>query len=344
MRLPAANLQSSFAALVLLAVGATAGCDRPQAMGDANAIIVGIPDAVWPELRADVEAALEPRAFTVRNERIFRVTQVDPTGPHWGDARRFRQVLLIGEPGDAWVAEALEQADGPLPPLPAVVRAYNVWARGQQVTVALTPPGAGIGAVRPLLPAIGDTLLRQYQEFAVARMFASGADSALADSLQRRAGFSLLVPNVYRLQEPEPNVYIFRNDQPDPSRLIRQVLVTWRPSGELSPTPNTALAWRQEIASRVSQPPQVTGTDQLYSEEFRVRNTTGVQLQGVWSNPPGEWPAAGPFITRVLECPAEQRTYLLDAWLYAPGVDKYEYMVQLLSILDSFECGGRPSV
>ena len=30
--------------------------------------------------------------------------------------------------------------------------------------------------------------------------------------------------------------------------------------------------------------------------------------------------------------------YLIDAWLYAPGRDKYEYMIQLEEILGSFRC------
>jgi hypothetical protein len=33
-----------------------------------------------------------------------------------------------------------------------------------------------------------------------------------------------------------------------------------------------------------------------------------------------------------------ERTYLVDGWLYAPGSPKYEYMIQLGTILDSFEC------
>ena len=35
----------------------------------------------------------------------------------------------------------------------------------------------------------------------------------------------------------------------------------------------------------------------------------------------------------------QDRMYLLDAWLYAPGKEKYEYMIQLQTILGSFRCG-----
>ena len=100
-------------------------------------------------------------------------------------------------------------------------------------------------------------------------------------------------------------------------------------------TPEAAVQWRAELAAEYTQPPQVTEQ----SAEFRslqVGTRPALQVQGIWSNPPSEWPAAGPFITRLIDCP--DRTFLLDAWLYAPGVPKYEYMYQLKTILDSFQC------
>ena len=41
---------------------------------------------------------------------------------------------------------------------------------------------------------------------------------------------------------------------------------------------------------------------------------------------------------RAIVCEDQDRMYLLDAWLYAPGKEKYEYMIQLETILDSFSC------
>ena len=38
----------------------------------------------------------------------------------------------------------------------------------------------------------------------------------------------------------------------------------------------------------------------------------------------------------MLQCPG--RTYFIDAYLYAPNEDKYEYMLQLQEILNSFDC------
>jgi hypothetical protein len=324
--------------VILLPIIVLPACDKPQPLGDANAIIVGASNEAWAEVEDEVQEALAPRTFTVRDEQIFRVTQVDPTSQPWKDLRRFRQILLIGEPSDPWIAEALEKAPSPLPDLPAVVQARNVWAQNQQVTIALSPPAAAASAVTPLLEQVGNEYLGQFQRYVEQRMFASGADSALADSLRAAAGFSILLPAVYYGKQVEPNVYLFRNDYPDPSQLIRSVLVAWRPSEAAEVSAAEALRWRGEIAGRVYEPAQVRDTAETIVRELTESGTPAVQVQGVWGNPPGEWPAAGPFLTRLIACPSQGREYLLDAWLYAPGKEKYEYMLQLNTILDSFTC------
>lgn len=323
--------------LALVGIVGSYGCDKPQSLGDPNALIVGASDAAWAEVQDEVEAALEPRTFTVRDERIFRVTHVNPEGPTWGDLRRFQQVLLIGEPGDEWVAQALERVEQPLPQLPAVVEARNVWARGQRVLALVVPPGASASAVHPLLPELGQGLLRDYQQYLRQRMYASGVDSVRLDSLRQQIGASLLVPSVYRLEGIDPNTFLFINDQPDPARLQRVVLVTWRPSAEVELTPEAILSWREEVATRYYQPAQQTERERIEQAQVQSGGGSGLQVQGVWSTPPGGWPAAGPFLARALECP-DGRTFLLDAWLYAPGQEKYEFLFQLHTILETFAC------
>jgi len=64
------------------------------------------------------------------------------------------------------------------------------------------------------------------------------------------------------------------------------------------------------------------------------------EIRGAWSNPPeAAWPAAGPFILWGVTCPDQDRLYLIDAWVYAPGKDKWEYVIQMETILESFRCG-----
>jgi hypothetical protein len=329
-----------FSAVVVLAALATA-CDKPQSVGDANAIIAVMPDEAWSQLQPTTEDALEERAFSVRDERIFRVTQVDPASNDFHTLRQFRQLLVVGRVDDPWMEPTLNRLRQPIASLPAVVDARDVYAQHQIVTAIVLPEGADFAMAEPLMPGVGERLLNRFHIYAVQRMFASGADSVLADSLMRAHGFSVLLPQVYFGRQLEPRVFLFRNDHPDPSQLIRSILVTWRDAGEVDADGGTARAWREQAAQRFYDPAQVT-SDELIVQPITQPGHSGVQIQGVWSNPPGEWPAAGPFITRVVECPAQNRTYLVDTWLYAPGRSKYEYMLQLMTLLNSFTCGTAP--
>lgn len=323
--------------LALLAIAALASCDKPIAIGDSENVVVAARDSVWAALRSEIQEAIEPRIFTVRDELIFEVSYVDPRTAPWGDLRHVRRVLAIGEPSDPWVAEALDEAGAGSTAPPAVIQTRNVWAQNQDVTIVLLAPGTEPAASGSLIREAGEAMVRKYETESRRRMFATGVDSTTADSIRRTAGFWLLAPQVYRVARPEDSVVMIRNDNPDPSQLIRQVQVTWRPAGEIEASPEAALAWRGELAERVTQPPQISQPEIAQVRRLTQNGRPAVEIHGIWSNPPGAWPAAGPFITRVVECP--DRTYLVDAWLYAPGRSKYPYMIQLNTLLDSFRCG-----
>lgn len=325
--------------LLALSAALLTGCAEEQgAYGDASSIVTAVPAAVWSGVQDSVYRALEPTIYTVRDEKTFTVTHVDPDdGATWGDLMRFRQLLVVGPADAAWVAPVLEAArerdrHGD------VVQAFDVWARGQTVTAVVTGDDVRGGFLDALddLHALYD---RQFRELAEARMFVSGRDSALADTLMNRAGFSLLLPTVYTWDALD-SVYVFRNDNPDPSELIRQVAVTWA-----SPIPQGMegedfLAWRQELADQYYNDEQVAVLDNLEGGRFTYDGLDAYQIQAVWQSPPGAWPAGGPFMLRAVACPAQDRMYLLDAWLYAPGKEKYQYMIQLENVLDSFRCEG----
>ena len=333
MRIPSTLL------VFTLALG-LAGCDRTGAYGDASSIILGAEPALWAEVEEDVYASLEPTIQTVRQERTFTVTHQDPTDADWGRLRQFKQMLVVGTGNDPWVAEALNLArggDDASPP--AILQARDVWARAQLVTILLLPEAGQAEALRSLLPELQQIYDRQFRQLALDRMFVSGRDSALVDTLRRDAGFSLLVPQLY-YWDHQDSVYLYRNDNPDPSELIRQVAITWRTPIPEDLEGEEILEWREALAAGHYSEPQRVDLSDVSAGPFDYRGLSAYQVQAVWQNPPeADWPAAGPFILRSVACPDQDRLYLLDAWLYAPGKEKYEYMIQLETILDSFSCG-----
>jgi hypothetical protein len=326
----------AFPALTILAV-ATACTNSTPSYGDFNSIIAVMAPSVWDEVGDDVYDALEPTIKIVGTERTFAVTYQNPNDAEWHNLRRFRQLLLVGTADDPWIQEALPKVRGDVTG-PGLYHAYDIWARDQQATVIVAEPDHEAEAVRADLQEINQALDQQFRSYARARMFLSGTDSALADTLSRTAGFRLVLPDVYRWQHQD-SIYTFRNDNPDPAELIRQITVTWRSPIPASMTSDEVLAWRAEVAETYGEPQDVD-LSQADTSSFEYQGRPAFQVQALWKNPPQlDWPAAGPFITRTVTCPQQDRLYLLDAWLYAPGKEKYEYMIQLQTILDSFRCG-----
>jgi hypothetical protein len=326
----------AFSALTILAATTACSSSTPS-YGDFNSIIAVMAPSVWDQVGDDVYDALEPTIKIVGTERTFTVTYQNPNDKEWHNLRRFRQLLLVGTAADPWIQEALPRVRGDVTG-PGLYHAFDVWARDQQVTVILAEPGHEAEAVRAHLAEINQSLDQQFRAYARARMFLSGTDSALADTLARTAGFRLTLPDVYRWQHQD-SIYSFRNDNPDPAELIRQITVTWRSPIPTSMTSDEVLAWRADVAQTYGEPQDVD-LSQADTSTFDFQGRPAFQVQALWKNPPQlDWPAAGPFITRTVVCPQQDRMYLLDAWLYAPGKEKYEYMIQLQTILDSFRCG-----
>ena len=325
--------------LLLCAVLPTASaCDKTLAYGDPNSIIAVMAPDLWEEVSEDFYQALEPTIQTVRDEKTFTVTHQDPRGEYWDRLRRFQQLVVVGTDDDPWVAEALEAARE-RPTGPGFLQVYDVWARGQTVTlIVLASPGAA-DEVRAHLEDVHQTLDRQYRAFARNRMYMSGVDSALADTLTAQAGFRLVLPDLYRWSHLD-SVYVFRNDNPDPSELIREIVVSWRTPDNAPLDRETLLAWRATLVQTYYSEPQSVAVDRGVYGPITHEDRQGYQIQATWTNPPElNWPAGGPFITRLIACPGQDRVYLLDSWLYAPGKEKYEYMIQLETILESFDCG-----
>ncbi len=323
----------------VLAACLVSACGVPRApvsYGDANAIIVVTPDELWQQVADTVERALQPRIFTVRAEKAFRVTQVSPAAPSWDQMRLFRQVVVIGLPESGWVRPVLEKAQGPLPQPPALVDAHDVWANQQVVTALLLPDHDYAAAVEKLLPELYGKIDARYRDYVARRMFMSGVDSDLADSLAAFAGFSLTLPKVYR-HAHEDDAWVFTNSIATPKELYRTITVASRP-GTPALSSEDVLEWRDSVAARHYPRPQVTVRPNASTRTVRTEAGPVMEVSGVWETPRGLMPAGGPFVDHVVPCPRQDRTYLIDAWLYAPTSDKYEYMLQLHAILGTFKC------
>lgn len=328
-------------AAALLAVAAAA-CFKPTAYGEANSLIVVHPDEeLWAQVEEATYEGLEPTISTVRDEKKFYVQAVDTAATDdFSKLRTFKQVLIFGTPDNRFVQWVADEADVDDPRPGQIVRTREIWAEGQIVTAVVLDPDDPAGSWRESLPELAEQVDETYRDFVRRRMFTTDVDSATADSLQERYGFRVRFPQVYdvTVRDGGDGPVVIRNDNPEPSQLIRSLLVDWRSPPLDSLTSGEAYGWRAAVDSVHYVVAQAIDTTRRKSvERLEVSGRPALEVTGVWSDEGTDFPAGGPFIARLVQCP--ERTYFLDAWLYAPGKDKYQYVLQLRELLDSFTCG-----
>jgi hypothetical protein len=309
------------------------GCKAPQSFGDRHAVIVRAEPGLWAEVESDVLEALEQTVFTTRSERKFKVTFIGTDDPDWASLRLWQQILLIGSTDDPIVAETVNSDVV----APALVQTTELWARAQTVTVLYLPQDSQAEAVRELLPGLYDTLAEQYEEWVIERMFVTGVNDSLSSALAE-LGFTLQVPNVYMVSRDESVIRLGNPYRQGDTDLLRSLLITWE-DGARDLTPDELRSWRATIGESRYTTPQEIQEDGFRYAEIEVDGRPGLEIRGVWKDR-DEIPAAGPFITRAIPCRNQARTYYIDAWLFAPSVDKYPYVRQLEILLDSFRCVG----
>lgn len=336
VRRPVVHLITTVAGMV----GVFSACQKPAPVGTANEIAVVASSEVWDVLEHEIVAALEPRTFTVRDERILHVAYAEPADVASTELRRMRRILLIGSLREPLIEEALagRKVDGLTPP--TVLLLPDVWAKNQRVIVALLPEAAEPRVLESLLPRIADTYLRQFEHHIRRGMAVIPRNERFVEQLRQVVGVTLAIPLTYRSERPVPGVFVFRQEEQGFTPVVRTIALDSRARGAVDWTTDAAESWRAELAERSNQPPHVTETLPRRALQGQLAGQPTIQIRGVWSNPPGEWPSAGPFVARMVEC--ADRVFLIDAWVYAPVDAKYEYVYQLDRILDTFRCPADP--
>jgi hypothetical protein len=305
-------------------------------MGEANSLIVVAPDSLWKRVEDATYEALEPTLFTTRREKIFNVTHVGTESPELGQLLLWRQVIIFATPEDERLRRVARAADRDQVDPPQILQAKDVWALGQVATAVALEPGREAQSWLEQLPALAALLDRELREYVVTKMFVSGDDTATAAALRERWGVTLSVPRVYETGFRDGEIFVLRNDNPDPSELIRSILIQRLPAAD-SVSGEDVYAWRESIDDDQYNVPQSFERSAEPTRRLRIHGFDAVEVRGIWKDE-GTFPAAGPFIGRAVRCPTG--TFFFDAWLYSPNPrrSKFEYLLQLETILDSFRC------
>ena len=307
-----ARIHTPILALVAATIAVTA-CGRPAAMGEADSLILVADPDLWSQVEQETYAVLEPTLFTIRDEKKFYITYVAPDGKELEQLLLWKQILIFGVPGDPLLEQVAKSAGRDELSPPEIFQTPNVWAMGQAVTVVVLEQGREVESWRALLADVAELLDYQYRLWALNRMWVSGVDTVLTSQLRERLGFSMEVPAVYEYQFRGDDLVVIRNDNPDPSDLIRSILVQRRPVTDTLDA-EVLFDWRASIDSVHYSVPQSLDPAPGPGEPIAINGVPGLEVRGAWRDE-SSYPAGGLFFVRALRCP--DATYFIDTWLFS---------------------------
>ena len=316
--------------LVLLTVLA---CSEriPYATGREDEVFVIIDRGTWDGLQELLKATFEKERRIVQWERIFSLQRVDPD--EFPRYRARKNLLIVGRVAGQRTSELIQEL------LPAasmekvvekgggVFAIENPYREGQ---IAFVIAGMDTDAIRETIEKSSDSLFEilwarvkeRIKERALHRL-----NRRLIEMIEEKYGWSLKLPQQYRLSKEEENVVRFTRHYPD-----RLVSVYWEEGGEL--TQSSCLEKRAWLGKAFFD------GDTLLPEMTSVRDAEldgarAVRIDGVWQNE-GQV-MGGPFISFCIRAPVVNRNYLIDGLLFAPGKKKWIYLAELEAIVESFQ-------
>jgi len=316
-----------------LAACLLSSCSRRTitATGESDDLVIVADAEVAPAALDSLLALVRTELPWLLDEPEFKPTVTTPSKA--GELLHRRHVVLLGVWGTGEVPDlAARRIDGLNAGSPAALRIEeDVWAAGQIV-------GLIVGRDEPdLLAYIRDhrsEILHRLDTAVVdrlARTYRENPDGKAAGAmLAERYGWSASPPTGYDLISggaAEGFVFL-RRTQPD-----RNLFVFWREGADPA-TKDLAVRLRQELTRRYYDGDQIEWRRPFEADTVSFAGRAAVRLSGWWGN--DRLLGGGPFRLYCFSVPEQNRLYIVDGSLFAPGMDKVPLMRNLDAIARTF--------
>ena len=340
------SLRVPLFALVITSILLPSACtdiqlQKPRAFGREKEILVICDDGIWQKAEADLRKRIEVQLQAVRREAIFEIAHVEAA-----DAQHYKEwdkivlieslenMKLLPRVVDDSTLKKIGQGQG------LFFSQKDIWARGQRV--------AGLAArtddqLLPLIKVHGNRIfndfLRLLEEREKVRMYHSGKNLALADSLMDCCDFSIELPQVYdriRQDSLPANGFLFVHQDP-----VRSIYLTWTENPPALDLSRKALAGMRETMLKKIYPNMITHIERVDTSTVSANEIERLRVYGTWEDP--EEISGGVYISQIIESPLQNRRYYIDCLLFSPDarLNKYRFIFQLDNILNSFTLKGQ---
>ncbi len=249
-----------------------------------------------------------------------------------------RHIVLIGTWDDPEMSRIVRSRIGEMSPGdPAGSRLVeDIWAKGQVVMAVMADTPEALTAY------ISDNafnLKDAFDKASTERLARSLRDqvegTGAIEDMNTRFGWSLCPPSGYDLfpgDEGEGLVF-FRRVQPD-----RTLFVYWQEGEASEVTEEFVVTKRNEMGSLHFDGDEIEWQRDFTVETVDFAGYQALRVSGWWGN--RALVGGGPFRSYCFFVPSQNRVYLVDAALFAPGLDKVALMRNLDAALNTFRPAG----
>ena len=314
-----------------------AGCSKPiiAAFGsNSEIVIVTVPRC--KDHAAVLQSILEREVQTVQYERAFQV-RVVTTGDVRQENNRKNVIILDYLQPDGLLSDtvlSLAGSDKDAFRQGTLNRKvlHDRWARGQVLMLIAAPTHQDLD---DLLVRQSDDIFDFVSTAVQTRLnraiFYAGEQTAASERLASEYGWTLRLPTGYDIDETYASQRIIKMIKDKPARMIT---VYWE-GGQWEDRPALCLERKKMLAWEFWDQDEIV-TETLQFSEGKFSGQDATMMTGLWENK--KYTIGGIFVSYCFRCDACQRNYVVDAAVFAPGLDKLPLVRELKAILVPFEC------
>ena len=323
--------------IILLALLLASACSGPMiaAFGSNSEIVIVTSPRCAQEV-AILRAILEREVLTVQHEKAFTV-RVITTGEVKPEQSRKNIILMDFLESATSVSDRIESLAGSdkgairqgTVNLKAV---HERWAKGQVVMMVAAPDREGLNRV---LTADADAIFAFVSGEVQARLnrslFDAGEQQAATKRLAAEYGWSLRLPAGYEIDESHASERVIKILKDRPARMIT---VYWE-GGSWSDPAGTCLERKKMLAWEFWDQDEIV-EETVEIQEGGFMGHKGVVVSGTWENK--KYTIGGFYVTYCFACEGCRRNYVVDASMFAPGLEKLPLLRELKAVLSTFKC------
>lgn len=328
--------------LIALTLLFTQSCERkPQTLGSFDKILVLCDTNLWSEIETELNDALQVEIITPQPEYIFKLLQTEPD--NISDLKRYRNLLLVGTletPGTT--KELFDQMltddarNSIINGENIIFEKPNAWSKDQLLGVVVAKDVENLKLkITEQKERIFDMFDMHTKMVVTQTMYSGHEKTDVEDIIMENHGWSVRIQHDYfaaidsveaqfvwlRRLGPQRWLSVYYEPCEDPSLLSKEWMIETR-------NRNTKQFYKGDV---IVQNDEIKVTEQNVNFNERY----AIQLDGIWEN--DELMLGGPFRSFGFYNQSDERLYLVDLAVFAPGERKVQYIRQLESMAFTFK-------